>query len=695
MKKRILYPAFLFLILIVFAVSQSGLAQWSITSGPNTVGISNIYSYNSNLYTSAGRAGVYKSTNGGLNWVSIGLTGKMLACIAIMGSDIFAGSNDNSTPGIYYSSNDGASWTFRSSSSFYCVTKMFVIGNKLYVGTSNAGFVCTSDKGITWTTLGEVYGGPNCMLEFNNKLFVGGEFGKLFISSDNGQTWAYVYVGQSTSAINALAVSGSILYAGTEGESVQMSTNYGLNWVPKNNGLQWQNCYCLHIDGNRMYAGTMNGVYISTDNGNNWSQSYNGFISYSYVYDILTFGNKIICGTATGVYYSTNYGGFWVNSSSGLASMNVYSIRAIGNNLFANSLWNGVHYSSNGGADWKYIGFNQWEIWTLAVSGPYIYAPLYDRVIYRTSDCGQNWEYCSNMIPNGKIKTMATTGDYIYAGTDNGIFRTVNTGTNWTETDNGITNLNIYCLYARDSLVWAGTSGGGLYRSTDYGNHWTLKGNGIPSNLNKYRILTRDSCVVVSVLGGGIYVSTNNGENFVQRNSGIWNYGVTRIESIIFYENNLITCAGGNIYLSTNMGVNWIPKVQGLDTLAGVSDLQISNGYLYASTFYRSVWKRSLADLVGINSISAELPLGFTLYQNYPNPFNPFTSIKFEIPKSSLVKITIFDLSGKEIETLVNQNVQPGVYETQWNASNYSSGIYFCRMQAGDFTQTKKMVLVK
>jgi len=99
--------------------------------------------------------------------------------------------------------------------------------------------------------------------------------------------------------------------------------------------------------------------------------------------------------------------------------------------------------------------------------------------------------------------------------------------------------------------------------------------------------------------------------------------------------------------------------------------------------------------LIYIKQLGTEIPGSYFLHQNYPNPFNPLTNIKFEIPKSSSVKISVFDISGKEIETLVNQNLKPGAYETSWNASKFSSGIYFCKIQAGEFTQTKKMVLVK
>ncbi len=98
---------------------------------------------------------------------------------------------------------------------------------------------------------------------------------------------------------------------------------------------------------------------------------------------------------------------------------------------------------------------------------------------------------------------------------------------------------------------------------------------------------------------------------------------------------------------------------------------------------------------VGIKTLSVSLPTKYKLYRNWPNPFNPVTNIRFEIPKSSYVKITVYDLTGKEIETLVNQNLKPGAYETSWNASNYSSGIYFCKIQAGEYTETKKMVLLK
>jgi hypothetical protein len=97
----------------------------------------------------------------------------------------------------------------------------------------------------------------------------------------------------------------------------------------------------------------------------------------------------------------------------------------------------------------------------------------------------------------------------------------------------------------------------------------------------------------------------------------------------------------------------------------------------------------------GINPISNTIPLSFNLEQNYPNPFNPNTKINFSIPKNGLVQLRVYDILGREVTELVNEEVSPGEYSISWDASMYSSGIYIYRIEAGDFAATKKMVLLK
>ena len=99
-------------------------------------------------------------------------------------------------------------------------------------------------------------------------------------------------------------------------------------------------------------------------------------------------------------------------------------------------------------------------------------------------------------------------------------------------------------------------------------------------------------------------------------------------------------------------------------------------------------------DPVGISS-NNEIASTYSLSQNYPNPFNPVTNLEFGIPKSGFVSLKIYDMLGKEVANLVNENLQPGTYKYNFDASDLSSGIYFYRIQAGDFIETRSMMLLK
>jgi len=98
---------------------------------------------------------------------------------------------------------------------------------------------------------------------------------------------------------------------------------------------------------------------------------------------------------------------------------------------------------------------------------------------------------------------------------------------------------------------------------------------------------------------------------------------------------------------------------------------------------------------IGIEPISNTTPGKYSLSQNYPNPFNPESSIEFAIAKTGFVKLSVFDITGREVESLVNEEMNAGTFKVKWNASKYSSGVYFYRIESGSFTDTKKMMLVK
>jgi len=140
--------------------------------------------------------------------------------------------------------------------------------------------------------------------------------------------------------------------------------------------------------------------------------------------------------------------------------------------------------------------------------------------------------------------------------------------------------------------------------------------------------------------------------------------------------------------------MSWINKNQGFDGPTSVENLLIVNDYIYSSTEH-SIYRRLLSESTGINFISSEIPSNYSLFQNYPNPFNLSTNIKYQISKNSFVILKVYDLLGREISTLVNELQKAGVYEVQFSNSGLTSGIYFYRMQAGNYSETKKMVYIK
>ena len=99
--------------------------------------------------------------------------------------------------------------------------------------------------------------------------------------------------------------------------------------------------------------------------------------------------------------------------------------------------------------------------------------------------------------------------------------------------------------------------------------------------------------------------------------------------------------------------------------------------------------------VLGTGNNLSEIPNEFKLYENYPNPFNPTTSIKYDLANNSFVKLVVYDITGKEVETLVSENMQAGRYEASFNGSSYSSGIYFAKIEAGSYKHIIKMVMVK
>jgi photosystem II stability/assembly factor-like uncharacterized protein len=199
-----------------------------------------------------------------------------------------------------------------------------------------------------------------------------------------------------------------------------------------------------------------------------------------------------------------------------------------------------------------------------------------------------------------------------------------------------------------------------FYKTSDGGNNWFVTENIQFTPLSKFFFSSPNTGYVIGDYGA-ILKTTNGGYNWVNQRQGI---GGPTLNDICFTDQNTGYAVGGNgmILKTTNAG-----------------------------------------EPIGIKPIGSEIPVEYSLSQNCPNPFNPTTRIKFDISLSPLsergagrfVKLIIYDILGREIALLVNQYLKPGSYEVEWDGSNYPSGVYFYRLIVRDYTQTKKMALIK
>ena len=104
---------------------------------------------------------------------------------------------------------------------------------------------------------------------------------------------------------------------------------------------------------------------------------------------------------------------------------------------------------------------------------------------------------------------------------------------------------------------------------------------------------------------------------------------------------------------------------------------------------------RSAEVTTAVDEPAAIIPSFFVLEQNYPNPFNPVTTLEFDVPNTAHIELTMYNVLGKKVETLVSKKYSAGKYRVQWSANNFSSGVYFYQLKAEGFVQTRKLLLLK
>ncbi len=707
-------PAVFIVLMMIQITSKIAMSQWVQTNGPYGGWVFAIAATKTNLVLGTYPTGIYHSSNGGRTWnkSSTDLASKygipFVISFQVDNAKVFAGTNK----GLFVSKDDGVSWSAVSSP-------------------------------LDWLSV-------DSFAKLDGDIFAA-SWG-LYKSTDDGVTWTVT--GLDSTAVTSIVAMDSCLFAGT-GNGVLTSTDRGKSWTPKNNGLSNPYVSCLEVMGSDLYAGSSRydswqrnyvvDIDRSTDRGSTWTSVNNGIegplrgcggITAFAVRD----GSLFATTLGWGVFRSTDHGSSWANVDSGLTSSIVECVAASGSSLFVGSS-QGVSISYDNGSTWKGTsdGISGTQVEGIFADGENIYAATWGGGIFRTSDAGQNWRAANEGLGNANTLGFARNSDRLFVGTSNGVYFSTNNGESWTFSGLGdhyiqclapcgtrtfagsvpggifvsddygitwdslrVTKSYINCFLVVDSLVLAG--GNGAYRSTDSGETWATADSGFPVTSSDvypflYNIVAvRDSSVSSSLTlftGGdysGIFRSTDYGESW--KSVGLAD---TQIRSLGAVGSKVLVGMWdkGMTFLSNNEGDSWSEKDSGLVSRNPVTCFASSGSNIFVGTEGDGVWRMPHLAQVSIGLPPTQLPTTYLLKQNYPNPFNPSTVIEFVVRSSGLVRVKVYDVLGRLVKTLVEKVEKPGDYEIRLDGTGMSSGVYFCRMQAGGYSRTIKMLLMK
>lgn len=353
-------------------------------------------------------------------------------------------------------------------------------------------------------------------------------------------------------------------------------------------------------------------------------------------------------------------------------------------------------------------------------------------IILKTTDGGVNWLQQVNPLPDRTLTCVfPVDSEYVYiAGFGQTVLKTTNGGTNWIIVQSG-SSISYYTgmffankdrgwiaandrilltvnggfsfdtlrtiygatdIYFRNEFEGVASAGLKIYYTTNAGFFWdTSVTQSFGPNFEQLSFINQDTG----------FVSTYSGRVFKTTNFGLTWDSIPKppdSHSIIRFINNNTGWVGGDyghLYKTTNGGINWVFQNLSQFNLYRINHIHSYNDSLLWMSC--NIGKILFTSNGGTSFISnnEQFVQDFKLYQNYPNPFNPATTIEYELKQRGFVKLNVYDINGKEIEQLVNENKPQGNYKVKFAPTALPSGVYFYKLEVNNYTDTKRMLLLK
>ncbi len=680
--------------------------------------------------------GMFKSTDAGVTWFAIGLdSAETIGRVIINPSDpdeIFvAAVGSYFTPthqrGIFKSTNGGASWS-----------------QSLFVSDSTGAIDIVMDPdnpNFLLAAMWERVRRPNL-----SRLY--GPSSGIYRSTDNGDTWELLgpstglpdasstnvgRIGLSLSKTNP-EISYALYNDGAVYLGLFKTTDYGTTWTNAdpdmeiNDGVSNFSWYFGQVrinpsDPAKIYVMDV-GFMRSSDGGANWNFSYQTHVDHHALAFDPSNPDYLINGDDGGIYISTNGGLSWSGPKQ-MPNTQFYEIGLDYNNpqkLYGGTQDNNTIRTQTGSLDdWDdLIGGDGFYVIVDFTDPNIIYAESQNGFLQKSTDGGNNFDYARNGINQNEPTNWSTPvvmdpndHNVLYYGTDR-VYRTTNGASNWTAISPDLTDgipgtrlgtvTTIDVAPSNSAVVYAGTDDSHVWVTTNNGSDWTDISSALP-----YRWVTRvkadpnnENNVYVTFSGlrwhdpqSHVFKSTNMGATWVDISSNLPDAPANAFAVDNNYPERLYLGSDVGAFVSFNGGSSWQPIADGLPVVS-VYDMKIHpvENYLAIGTHGRSMYKVDLSQFVDVKQPVEKIE-EFNLLQNFPNPFNPSTNITFKVGQSSFVTLKVYDVLGSEVASLLNAEKSPGIYTINFNAETLSSGVYYYRIQAGSFSETRKMILTK
>ncbi len=607
----------------------------------------------------------------------------------------------------------------------------------------NSSLNRTTDAGITWENIGEITNSYlNDFEMINDSIgYACGPDSKIFKTTNGGLSWSLNETPFYISGLYSIDfINQNVGFCGGSSTYLLKTTDGGNNWVEYSlpigpfdsniNFLEFKNATFGYIGGYEEDHGL---ILITTDGGNSWLRRILGNSIYQLYFEDI---NKGWARTGDGiVYYTTDSGLNWNQLFDNCVVFNFFSE----NNSWAIKNLNNIFYSDNGWQTFetqiKSITHQLLEDISINDSDKVFICG--NQNILGTIDRGKSWNILYNNL--NKYFSSLTIKDEteIWAvGNDGMITFSLDNGLNWNEVQLSSSWLEDICFINSSKGFAVGTKywSGRIFKTNDGGISWDSLSNTPQAEIFEKIIFSNDSIGWINS-NTGIYKSENSGENWTLIKPG-------RYHTLEIFGNSIWTSSANYIIFSNNFGLTW-NNIQVYDfqnnivrTIQSISFIDenkgwicIDDGRIYKTNDGGFTWTED-SRLAGIgiydikflnaelgwgvgsggsiihhnrsvNAINENLqekaPNGYTLQQNYPNPFNPSTSIQYAISSTQFVTLKVYDLLGREVATLVKEEKTAGSYNVEFRMQNLelSSGIYFYKLQAGEFVESKKMILLK